>query len=70
MPQVGARARIAHFGGGFQDALIVAVQDDGRRVLVRDDGGELLEFALSAATARFVATGPAHGPRLQLLGER
>ena len=69
MPQVGGRARIAHFGGGFQDALIVAVHDGGRRVLVRDDGGEQLEFTLSPATARFMATGPRHGPRLELLGE-
>jgi hypothetical protein len=70
MPRVGGRARIAHFGGGFQDALILAVKDGGRRVLVRDDGGEVLEFALSPATARFIATGHAHGPRLELLGER
>jgi hypothetical protein len=70
MPRVGGRARIAHFGGGFQDALIVRVQDGGRRVLVRDESGELLEFALSPATARFMATGPGHGPRLELLGER
>ena len=68
MPRVGAKARIAHFGGGFQDALIVAVHDGGRRVLVRDEAGEVLEFALSPATARFMATGPAHGPRLELLG--
>jgi len=69
MPRVGAKARIAHFGGGFQDALIVAVRDGGRRVLARDEAGEVLEFALSPATARFMATGPAHGPRLELLGD-
>ena len=30
----------------------------------------MLEFVLSPATARFVAAGIAHGPRLELLGDR
>ena len=45
------------------------VHDEGRRVLVRADDGELLEFVLSPSTARFVSAGEAHGPRLELLGE-
>jgi len=36
---------------------------------VRGEQGELLEFALSPATARFVSAGGAHGPRLELQSE-
>lgn len=67
MPRVGARARVAHFGGGFEPAVILTVHDDGRRLEVRCEGGEMLEFALSPATARFVAAGSSHGARLELL---
>ena len=66
MPRVGARASIAHFGGGFEPATVVAVHELGRRLQVRAEGGETLEFVLSPATARFVAPGPG-GPRLELL---
>ena len=68
-PRAGAPARIAHFGGGFQAGVVQRVHDEGRRVLVRADDGELLEFVLSPSTARFVSAGEAHGPRLELLGE-
>jgi hypothetical protein len=66
-PRPGARARIAHFGGGFEPARVVAVHDEGRRLEVRAESGSVLEFVLSPATARFVAAGPAGGPRLELL---
>jgi hypothetical protein len=69
LPRVGAHARIAHFGGGFEHGVVVAVGEDGRRLEVRADGGEVLEFVLSRATARFVSADSAHGPRLELLGE-
>ncbi|HLM84710.1 MAG TPA: hypothetical protein VK272_00825 [Solirubrobacteraceae bacterium] len=69
LPRVGAHARIAHFGGGFERGVVVAVHDEGRRLQVRDEAGEVLEFVLSPATARFVAAGDAHGPRLELLGD-
>jgi hypothetical protein len=69
MPRVGARARIAHFGGGFELGTVVAVHDDGRRLEVRAEGGELLEFVLSPATARFVHAAGRHGPRLELLAD-
>jgi len=69
LPRVGAPARIAHFGGGFEGAVVVAVHDGGRRLEVRCEQGELLAFELSPATARFVAAGPGHGPRLELLGD-
>ena len=69
LPRVGAQARIAHFSGGFELGTVLAVHDDGRRLEVRGEGGEVLEFVLSPATARFVSAGSTHGPRLELLGE-
>jgi hypothetical protein len=68
VPTVGARVRVAHFGGGFEPGTIVAVREDGRRVEVRGEGGETHEFVLSPATARFVSAASAQGPRLELLG--
>jgi hypothetical protein len=69
VPRVGAHARIAHFGGGFEPGRVLAVHDGGRRLDVRGEGGEVLEFVLNPATARFVAAGVAHGPRLELLSD-
>ncbi|MGA9875609.1 MAG: hypothetical protein WBQ21_07360 [Solirubrobacteraceae bacterium] len=68
LPHIGARARIMYFGGGSEPAVVVAVEDDGRRLRVRGEDGELHEFVLSQANARFVSAGDAHGPRLELLG--
>jgi hypothetical protein len=68
-PRVGSRARIAHFGGSFEHGTVIAVSDEGRHLRVRGELGETLEFILSPATARFVAAGVAHGPRLELLGD-
>ncbi len=48
---------------------MIAVHDLGRRLEVRCEGGERLEFVLNPATARFVSAGDSHGPRLELLGE-
>jgi hypothetical protein len=70
VPRVGAAARIAHFGGGFEPATVVALDEEGRRLRVRSEAGEVLEFVLSLATARYVAAGPAGGPRLELLERR
>jgi hypothetical protein len=47
---------------------VLAVREEGRRLEVRCAGGEVLEFVLSPATARFVSAAGAHGPRLELLG--
>ena len=69
MPRVGARARVAHFGGSFQDVVVLAVHEDGRRLEVRDALGEVVEFVLKPATARFLAAGSGYGARLELLGE-
>lgn len=68
VPRVGAQARILHFGGGFERGSVLAVHEQGRRLEVRGEGGEVLEFVLSPATARFVSAQSAHGPRLELLG--
>jgi hypothetical protein len=68
-PHVGARARIAHFGGGFESGVVVAVREQGRRLEVRCEGGDTLEFVLSPATARFVSAASAHGPRLELIAD-
>ena len=69
MPRVGARARLAHFGGGVEPAVVVAVHDDGRRLQVSDEAGQVHEYVLSPATARFVPVGGARGPRLKLFGD-
>ena len=72
LPRVGARARIKHFGGDVERGTVVAVEDEGRRVRVRtlmgtgDSHGELYEFVLSPANARFLSADDAHGPRLEL----
>jgi hypothetical protein len=62
--------RIAHFGGSFEPGVVVAVHDEGRRLEVRGEGGEVLEFVLSPATARFVQGGSGYGARLELVGRR
>jgi hypothetical protein len=69
MPRVGARARIAHFGGLSEDCVVVRVHDDGRRLEVRDEAGASQQFVLNPATARFVSSSGARGPRLELLGD-
>jgi hypothetical protein len=65
-PRVGSRVRITHFGGETEIATVAAIWDDGRSLLVAAADGEA-EFVLSAATAKFVASGVADGARLQLL---
>jgi hypothetical protein len=66
LPHVGAPARIVHFGGMSEQGVITAVLEHGRRLRVRGESGELLEFVLSPATARFVSASGTHGPRLEL----
>jgi hypothetical protein len=70
LPSVGAAARIRHFSGELEQAMVIAVRDHGRRIEVRTQAGETLEFVLSPATARFVSADSAQGPRLELLGEQ
>jgi hypothetical protein len=68
VPRPGTRARIAHFGGELEPGVVIDVAEEGRRLRVRAHSGETLEFVLNPATARFVAAGASHGPRLELLG--
>jgi hypothetical protein len=69
VPRVGSQARIAHFGGGYEQGVVLAVEEDGRRLQVRGETGELHVFVLNPATARFVSAGAGHGPRLELIAE-
>jgi hypothetical protein len=69
LPHVGAPARIAHFGGSYERCTVVAVHDDGRRLEVRNEAGEAVEFVLNPATARFLVGGSVGGARLELLGD-
>ena len=64
VPMVGARARIAHFGGSFESGTVLAVHEEGRRLEVRGEDGAVLEFVLSPATARFVSASGAMAPAL------
>jgi hypothetical protein len=68
VPHVGSQARILHFGGDHEPAVVTSVHEDGRRLLVLAEGGETFEFLLNAATARFITAGSAQGARLELLG--
>lgn len=68
VPRLGGRASIKHFGGGAEAGTIVAVYEEGARLSVEGENGELYEFVLSPASARFVSAGDVHGPRLELLG--
>jgi hypothetical protein len=68
LPSVGAQARICHFGGGREQGTVIAVSEEGRRLRVGDESGDILEFVLNPATARFLEAGVAQGARLELLG--
>ncbi len=70
LPRLGAPARLVHFGGDSELATVLALADEGRRLQVRSEAGDVLEFVLNPATARFLVAGDAHGPRLELLAER
>jgi hypothetical protein len=67
LPHVGDEARIRHFGGEVEMGVVVAVTEEGRRLQVRGEGGELSEFVLNPATARFLPAESAQGARLELL---
>lgn len=65
-PHAGQEAWIVYFGGERVAARVDSVSAGGRELAVRTGHGELLRFRLSGATARFVAAGDPHGPRLEL----
>lgn len=66
VPRVGASASISHFGGRVEEAVILAVEDEGRRLVVRGSGLETHMFTLRRATAAYVLLGEQHAPRLRL----
>lgn len=70
-PRSGASVKISWFGGETELGSVCAVHDGGRRLEVLCEGGELLQFVLSPATAQFVAAagGAADGASLQLLAD-
>jgi hypothetical protein len=47
--------------------VVVGVYDEGRRLEVRGESGETLQFVLSRSTAKFVVPGSAGTERLELL---
>jgi hypothetical protein len=63
MPQVGAPVRVNFLGATVRGA-VHRVADDGRRLEVATDDGEVLLFALNRATATFTAEGHQTGARL------
>lgn len=69
LPRVGAPTRVMHFGGLVERGTVLAVEDDGRRLSVRGEDGEVHEFVLSPKSARFVSAENAHGPRLELVAD-
>lgn len=67
LPCIGAPVRIKHFGGIVEGGVVVSLGAEGRHLVVRGEDGELHEFTLSRAHARFVSADSAHGPRLELI---
>jgi hypothetical protein len=67
LPCVGAPVRIQHFGGEAETGVVVSIAAEGRHLVVRGADGELYEFVLNRANARFVSAASAHGPRLELI---
>lgn len=65
LPEVGMPATVEGFAGR-DEAVIVAVEQHGRRVLVELAGGRVA-FTLRRLTGRYVQEGhPYYGPRLRL----
>lgn len=66
MPRIGMRATVEGFAGR-DEATIVSVEDDGRRVVV-ECAGERLVFTLRRLTGRYVRErDPYYGVRLRLV---
>jgi len=63
MPHVGASVRVNFLGATVRGA-VHRVADDGRKLEVATDDGEILIFALNRATATFTAEGHQTGARL------
>jgi hypothetical protein len=63
MPMIGGSVRV-NFLGSTVRGTVRSVADDGRRLLVATEDGEVLTFALNRATATFTADGHQTGARL------
>ncbi|HEY7933128.1 MAG TPA: hypothetical protein VID48_04815 [Solirubrobacteraceae bacterium] len=68
-PRLGAPVRVAHFGGQSEPGTILAIHENGRRLEIACESGELIEFVLNRASARFLARSGSTGPRLELLDD-
>lgn len=62
-PRVGAAVTISFLATRVRGA-VEEVSDEGRRVLVLTEEGELIEFVLSPVTGIFVRDGDQTGARL------
>jgi hypothetical protein len=62
-PRVGTAVTIAQLGRRVRGS-VEEVHDDGRRLTVLTEDGELMEFALSQATGYFTGGGTQSGARL------
>lgn len=63
MPHVGASVRVNFLGSTVRGA-VHDVADDGRRLHIATDDGEIMMFALNRATATFTTDGHQTGARL------
>ena len=54
LPQVGQDVLLV-YAGSVEPGTIVAVLDDARRLTVRDSKGDVADFTLLPATARYTA---------------
>lgn len=63
-PRVGTRVEIAFLGADVP-GTVEEIHDDGRRLVVLADDGELHLFRLSPITGRFTADGAQTGARLR-----
>jgi hypothetical protein len=63
MPRVGGQVTV-NFLGASVPGTVRAVFDEGRRLEVSTEQGEILAFALNRATATFTAEGEQTGARL------
>jgi hypothetical protein len=68
LPTVGRRVTVAFLGEQVAGA-VVAVDEDGRGVLVLTEDAETIRFTLQPTTGRFQAGGQT-GPRLYFAADR
>ncbi len=57
VPHVGAEVTVIYLAATAR-GVVAEVEDDGRRLVVLTDDGDVLTFALARTTGRFVTAGP------------